>query len=199
VSATPRQIATRPMETDIPGAFLLHPLVLAAIAVFIVNDHVLKPAYHGWLTGKLSDVAGLIFFPVLAAAIAEVVIPTARRHLAVALALAVALTGLTFLVMLLVPAGADAYRWFFGFAQWPFQIVTAVLTGAPVPAVTSVFFAADRTDLITLPALLVPLAVAIRTAYLCRRNDARNGTRGGRSAVVRNKCRPRSACGRPMR
>ena len=101
-------------SADVPGAQLLHPMVIGAIAIFIVNDHVLKPAAPGWLTGKLSDVAGLIFFPVLAAAVAELIWPTARRHPNATLMVAACLTGLTFIVMLLVPAGGDGYRWFFG-------------------------------------------------------------------------------------
>ena len=152
----------RTIGTDVPGALLLHPVVLAAIAGFLVNDHVLKPAYPGWLTGKLSDVAGLIFFPVLIAAVAELVSPIARRHAAATLVLAVAVTGLTYVAMLLVPAGGDGYRWFLGVLQWPFRIVGALAAGTPLPAITPVRFAADPTDLITLPALLVPLVLAIR-------------------------------------
>jgi hypothetical protein len=49
------------------GRDLLHPLPLAAVALLVFNDHVLKAS--GWappaLTGKLSDVAGLFFFPIL--------------------------------------------------------------------------------------------------------------------------------------
>jgi hypothetical protein len=41
------------------------PSVWLAIAVLLVNDHVLKAAHPSWLTGKLSDVAGLYFFPFL--------------------------------------------------------------------------------------------------------------------------------------
>jgi hypothetical protein len=36
------------------------------IVVLILNDHVLKGNAPGWLTGKLSDFAGLLFFPFLA-------------------------------------------------------------------------------------------------------------------------------------
>jgi hypothetical protein len=136
-------------------------VVLASIACFVVNDHVLKAAHPGWLTGKLSDVAGLIFFPVLIAAIAELVSPTARRHAGAILVLAVAITGLTYVAMLLVPAGGDGYRWFIGIVQWPFRIVAATAAGAPLPTVAPVGFAADPTDLITLPALLVPLWLAV--------------------------------------
>ena len=39
---------------------------LVAVGVLLVNDHVLKDAYSSWLTGKLSDFAGLYFFPVAA-------------------------------------------------------------------------------------------------------------------------------------
>ncbi|MFT3776498.1 MAG: hypothetical protein QM820_64985 [Minicystis sp.] len=52
---------------------LRRPLPLAAVAVLAVNDHVLKGAgiLPGWLTGKLSDVAGLFFFPILLVALAR--------------------------------------------------------------------------------------------------------------------------------
>jgi hypothetical protein len=153
---------TGTIGSDVPGGLLLHPVVLASIACFVVNDHVFKAAHPGWLTGKLSDVAGLIFFPVLIAAVAELVTPTARRHAGAILFLAVVVTGLTYVAMLLVPAGGDGYRWFIGIAQWPFRIVAAIAAGAPLPAIAPVRFAADPTDLITLPALLVPLVLAIR-------------------------------------
>jgi hypothetical protein len=167
--------APRTVGVDVPGGHLLHPVVLAAIVVFVINDHLLKPAHAGWLTGKLSDVAGLIFFPVLLAAIAELVSPAARRHGAAVLFLAVAVTGLTYVVMLVVPAGADGYRWLIGVLQWPFRIGAALAAGTPVPAIAPVRFVADATDLITLPALLVPLVLAIRAADPKRRAASRIG------------------------
>lgn len=36
-----------------------HPVVLGAIVVLALNDHVLKARFPGWWTGKLSDVAGV--------------------------------------------------------------------------------------------------------------------------------------------
>jgi len=59
-------LPVRTVRIDVPGGLLLHPAVLAAIALFVVNDHVFKPAHPGWLTGKLSDVAGLVFFTLAA-------------------------------------------------------------------------------------------------------------------------------------
>ncbi len=52
-------------------AALRHPLFLAALAVLVVNDHVLKGAgiLPGIVTGKLSDLAGLLVAPVLVAAV----------------------------------------------------------------------------------------------------------------------------------
>ncbi|MBI3152180.1 MAG: hypothetical protein HYZ21_08610 [Chloroflexi bacterium] len=44
---------------------LSHPLVLLSVAVLLVNDHLLKVYAPSWLTGKLSDFAGLFFFPIL--------------------------------------------------------------------------------------------------------------------------------------
>lgn len=46
---------------------LAHPASLAAIALLLLNDHFLKTEIPGWLTGKLSDFAGLFFFPFLLA------------------------------------------------------------------------------------------------------------------------------------
>src|SRR5690606_8076044 len=48
-------------------AWLSHPVTVLALAVLLVNDHVLKQAYGSWWTGKLSDVAGLVLAPALVA------------------------------------------------------------------------------------------------------------------------------------
>ncbi|WP_437733594.1 hypothetical protein [Sorangium sp. So ce1335] len=54
-------------------AVLRHPLFLGALALLVVNDHLLKGAglLPGALTGKLSDLAGLVVAPVLAAALVD--------------------------------------------------------------------------------------------------------------------------------
>ena len=46
---------------------LAHPGFVLALVVLVLNDHVLKQAYPGMLTGKLSDVAGLVVAPLLLA------------------------------------------------------------------------------------------------------------------------------------
>lgn len=44
---------------------LAHWPSLVAVAILLANDHVLKVRYPSWLTGKLSDLAGLYFAPYL--------------------------------------------------------------------------------------------------------------------------------------
>ena len=39
---------------------LAHPGSVLALVVLVLNDHVLKQAWPGLVTGKLSDVAGLV-------------------------------------------------------------------------------------------------------------------------------------------
>lgn len=40
--------------------WLLHPVFLTCIALLLLNDLYLKYAFHNWVTGKLSDITGLI-------------------------------------------------------------------------------------------------------------------------------------------
>jgi hypothetical protein len=53
--------------TQMHARELCHPLVVAAVSVLVINDHLLKGAgpLPAVITGKLSDVAGLFFFPIL--------------------------------------------------------------------------------------------------------------------------------------
>lgn len=50
--------------TPRPGDALLSPVFLLSLLVLGVNDHLLKAAFPGWLTGKLSDFAGVFAFAV---------------------------------------------------------------------------------------------------------------------------------------
>jgi hypothetical protein len=53
----------------LPVGEALHPIALAAVLVLVINDWLLKPRWHDWVTGKLSDVAGLAFAPVVLSAV----------------------------------------------------------------------------------------------------------------------------------
>src|SRR5438046_3051622 len=69
---------TRRSELFASLSALARPISLAAIALLLLNDHVLKPLWPSFITGKLSDFAGLYFTPyvVLAGLLA---LPTAIR------------------------------------------------------------------------------------------------------------------------
>ena len=137
------------------GRALQHPVALAALVLLVVNDHILKAASPGWLTGKLSDVAGLVFFPLLVAAAVEL---ASRRDVAARAVAGVAIAvGVGFAAIKLWSPASDAYRVGLAALQWPAHALVAVLDSATLPAIGRVQLTADPTDLLALPALLVPV------------------------------------------
>src|SRR5437879_1032155 len=77
---------------------LAHPIWSAALILLIANDHLLKnlPQLPELLTGKLSDMAGLIVAPILLAAVLGAKRPAAR-------AAAFALVAVPFVAMKISP------------------------------------------------------------------------------------------------
>jgi hypothetical protein len=117
------------------------PLPLAAAAMLLANDHWLKQAglLPGWLTGKLSDFAGLFLAPIVVLALVQAAWPDlvarARRPLSWA---SVALVGLGFTLV----------------KTWP--VANALVGRAWGPMVR------DPTDLLALPAALASGAWLLR-------------------------------------
>ena len=123
-------LCTRPRLR--PGRALLTPTWLLALAVLGVNDHLLKGAgiLPGSLTGKLSDLAGMIVAPALLAALLGL---RSRRglllcHLAV---------GAVFAAIKVSPAAADAWSWLMGLAgnAWTITVDPTDLIALPVLAI----------------------------------------------------------------
>ena len=112
---------------------LLHPISIGAMIVLGLNDHVWKEMYGNWWTGKLSDVAGLLFFPLLL----EYVMPS-RRY-------SVLLTGLIFVLINL--SKYCNQLWILCF-----QSVYDQISGKQVAVSTM-----DWTDTLVVPVLLIPL------------------------------------------
>ncbi|GIH93847.1 hypothetical protein Psi01_44770 [Planobispora siamensis] len=109
-----------------PGATLAwigHPVTVIATFVLLINDHLLKHLWPGLVTGKLSDLAGLMVAPPLLAL---------ARVPALA---AVIATGLGFTLVKTTQAGAEAASQAWTLLAGPSRVL------------------ADPTDLITLPAL----------------------------------------------
>ncbi len=135
-----------------PHHALLHPLWIAALVVLVLNDHVLKGAelLPAIVTGKLSDVAGLLVAPLLLAAITGVRSRAGWRaaHLAV---------GAVFTAIQLSPAAADGWAALMAAIGFPWVITS------------------DPTDLAALPMLLVservfPSAMVGSVRVLARRS-----------------------------
>ncbi|HEY0250972.1 MAG TPA: hypothetical protein VGC41_05565 [Kofleriaceae bacterium] len=90
----------------LPIGEALHPLTLLSVGILVLNDWFLKPRFRGsFVTGKLSDVAGLVFAPVVLTAVIGLVLrkPLTHRRLV----LACAATAIGFSLTKLVPAIGD--------------------------------------------------------------------------------------------
>ncbi len=155
-----------------PGSGLLDPVVVVALVGLLLNDHVLKAASAGtpWtlLTGKLSDVCGVLFLPVLIVAGIEIVAgwrgrfcgPSQRLALVVAIGV-----GVTFALMKSVAVVGDVYAFALGVLQWPLRATAALLQSAAVPSAVAVNHVVDPTDTIAVPAAAwVVLQARVRAA-----------------------------------
>lgn len=156
-----------------PADGLLHPVPLAAIALLVLNDHVLKgSAAPGWLTGKLSDAAGMVFFPLFLQAGVEWLRARLGQpwgpHRRVLIGAAVATAGVFSATQVWGPAGW-AYRWGLGAAQWPARAGAALLRGRPAPGLDPVALTPDPTDLLTVPFVVLAVAAGWRRSGPPRR------------------------------
>jgi len=137
-----------------PGAAMLHPIAWSALVLLLLNDHYLKQTFGNALTGKLSDVAGLIVFPLFVVGVCEWL---DSRRASDARPLAGAwpfwLTGVVFAAMQLLTPAAEGFRYGLGLLQWPYYCAKALLLAAPWPPIRPVAHTADPTDLFALPAL----------------------------------------------
>ena len=142
------RFAGRAGRSTLAGALacLIDPPTLIAIGLLLLNDHLLKAAVPSWWTGKLSDLAGLYFFPFLVLAALSLPGLLFRRsgpspdRADRLMVLALALSGLWFTALKGTPASN----------AWAVALLEAI-TGRG-----SLFVVADPTDLIALA--MLPLA-----------------------------------------
>jgi hypothetical protein len=134
----------RPLGPADASSALLSAPSLVAIALLLINDHLLKAVSPSWLSGKLSDFAGLFFVPfvVLLPALLLVHHPVFTRALVV-----VVYAGVAFVFVLLK---IDA--------QTNQVLVDAIQSVAPISVV------ADPTDLVALLVLPASLLLLLRSA-----------------------------------
>jgi hypothetical protein len=143
-----------------PGGLLVHPYTLAALALWIVNDHYLKRTHGSWITGKLSDVACLIVVPLIGIAAVELY----RNRLAAlrTCLLFIAATGVIMISINLFDSAAWIYQYGLAIVQWPLRALHGVIVDGALPSIRAVQKTMDPTDLLTLPALLVPTWLVLR-------------------------------------
>lgn len=116
-------------------SLLAHPACLAALGLLLLNDHLLRRMWPSWWTGKLGDVAWLMFAPFALAAIVSWLVRN-PRHEGRVFGAAFGLTGLVFAA---VKLSAQANHALMGLAS--------VVVGIPLST------RVDPTDLLALPAL----------------------------------------------
>ncbi|GAA2299134.1 hypothetical protein GCM10010149_55030 [Nonomuraea roseoviolacea subsp. roseoviolacea] len=130
-------------------AWLCHPVTVAGVVVLLLNDHLLKQTWPGFVTGKLSDVAGLVVAPPLAALLFR-----RRADLAATL-----LTGALFTLAKTTQTGAEAASHLFTLVAGPSHVLD------------------DPTDLLALPALALAWWIRRRTLPTGSRHALHTGSR----------------------
>ncbi len=141
------------------GGALLHPAALAAVAVLLVNDHVLKRTWPGVVSGKLSDAAGMVFFPLLLLGLWQLlqkVLGAPPRVTLRAVVVCALVTGSVFAATKLSVGAGSAFAWALGAVQWPFRVLAAT---RPNVVVAPVAHTVDPSDLLMLPFLAVAIAI----------------------------------------
>ena len=131
--------------------YVLSPVFLVAVAVLIVNDHFIKANFPGVISGKLSDVAGLIFFPIMLVALAELVALVLPRHPYATsrwFLYASVITAMVYVGVKYIPFGQHLYL---VSNQWIASVVNPL--GAAMPRRIIV----DPWDLLPLLALVIPV------------------------------------------
>ena len=114
---------------------ITHPLSLLSMFLLGLNDHYLKWNHPSYLTGKLSDFAGLVFFPLL--------LEYALRSRV----LSVVVTGICFTLVKTTTVGNLCYNTFHA------ELYALLGLGRMVPLI------ADPADCLALLALYIPLKI----------------------------------------
>lgn len=167
------------VKRSFPGEFLLRPSPIAAIALLVLNDRLFKHRWPGWLTGKLSDLAGVFLLPLVLLTLLEV----GRRFLGRqpwtittdALAFGLLGLGVAFASVKLWEPAADAFRIANGWLRWPMEVAAELMTGGSPEGPRRIALTRDPTDLVVLPVLGL--------TYLVARPNCRVG-RSGRVGQV---------------
>lgn len=145
-----------------PGALIQHPLLLLFWLIWLVNDHLLKDWFANELTGKVSDVASLVVFPLLPYTLYELAQNRwgwrfSRNWV---LLLSLIATGSVMVGINISETWAACYRFGLGSLQWPFLCAFSWINGQEMPPIRPVQLTMDPSDVWTLPALFIPWSLS---------------------------------------
>ncbi len=149
-----------------PGDLLLYPAALLALVLVILNDRVLKVHVPSAFTGKLSGFAGLVYFPLFVVSLIEGARWLVnRRRWELGQRSVVVVSVISGIIVVLIKTwspAAEVYRSYLGVLMWPAYLPGDLIQGRGLPEIRRVGVVEDRSDLITLVALLVPVWVSRR-------------------------------------
>jgi hypothetical protein len=150
-----------PRPPELPGELAFHPVAVTALAVLVVNDRWLKSALPGFVTGKLSDCAGLVLLPIGLLSVAELLRRICRRPVTWRYdpLIWVALSVFGFVFVKVTPAGNDAYAWAIGAIRWQAQALFQAGSAQPI---RPVLVSRDLSDLLAVAVSALPVLL-IRT------------------------------------
>lgn len=153
------------------GDVVLHPMPMGAILVLLVNDHWLKSEWGHVITGKLSDAAGLMFFPLLLVAVIELAQAVLGRYAQPSrrvLVGATIATGTVFASIQVISLATASYQLALGGLQHPILAIEALMARdlAQLPAIAAT---PDLSDIMALPVLFIAYKIG---GTRCRRRGS---------------------------
>ncbi len=170
---------------DTSGRLLRRPAARGALVALVVNDHVLKRAFPGFVTGKLSDVAGLVLLPIVGAVVVDGARGTRSRG---NITIAAIVSAAGFAAVKLWRPAAEAYGIAVGALRWIAVCAAALACHRSLPGLAVVAVAHDPSDLLALPAVLVPIALA-------RQESAMNAAPVEKGSHSKRRRKPRAVRG----
>lgn len=157
------------------GAALMHPVPLVALALLVVNDHLLKEWRPGLVTGKLSDFAGMVLAPLVLAAVLDAALPLRclrRGHYPVVSAWAcAAAVAVVFAATKTWSPATQAYEALFAALRAPLRWLAAWALGQP-PWHERIVLVRDPSDLVAVPMGALAALVRIKLARPSSANQA---------------------------
>ena len=138
-----------------PGDCIRHPVCVFMLWLWLLNDHLFKVIWGNALTGKLSDISGLVVFPLMFVATYEMICAFRQKTVTHLLPVMWFSLGISALIMILINMSdwsADFCRVGLGVLQWPFRCLWSL----SIVPVQEVYLTMDPTDLWTLCALIIP-------------------------------------------